>query len=179
VTDVPGAPESWGPAVVLGPEDAEDLALVEGEPTSPPLHLAFVASDPEAVDAFHAAALGSGGRDNGPPGLRERYNPPLLCRLRHRPRRAQHRSGLPRPLAVGDAEAGRAVDRSLHLAAWRSNAPADIESLLGEVQLRRIALPRTPVNNDLLAIRLAILRLASLWLALFQVGPALSSARRR
>jgi catechol 2,3-dioxygenase-like lactoylglutathione lyase family enzyme len=75
VTDVPGAPWSWGPAVVLGPPDAEDLALVEGEPTSPPLHLAFVASDPEAVRNFHAAALGSGGRDNGPPGLRERYNP--------------------------------------------------------------------------------------------------------
>jgi catechol 2,3-dioxygenase-like lactoylglutathione lyase family enzyme len=43
--------------------------------TSPPLHLALVASDPEAVDAFHAAALASGGHDNGPPGLRERYNP--------------------------------------------------------------------------------------------------------
>src|SRR5215213_9042697 len=57
VTDVPGPPESWGPAVVLGPEDAEDLALVEGEPTSPPLHLAFVASDPEAVRNFHAAAF--------------------------------------------------------------------------------------------------------------------------
>jgi catechol 2,3-dioxygenase-like lactoylglutathione lyase family enzyme len=61
VTDIPGPPESWGPAVVLGPQDAEDLALV--------------APDPEAVDAFHAAALASGGRDNGPPGLRERYNP--------------------------------------------------------------------------------------------------------
>ena len=75
VTDVTGPPESWGPAVVLGPPDAEDLALVEGEPTSPPLHLAFVASDLEAVRNFHAAALASGGRDNGPPGLRERYNP--------------------------------------------------------------------------------------------------------
>jgi catechol 2,3-dioxygenase-like lactoylglutathione lyase family enzyme len=64
VTDVPGPPESWGPAVVL----------VEGEPASA-LHLAFVASDPEAVRNFHAAALASGGRDNGPPGLRERYNP--------------------------------------------------------------------------------------------------------
>ena len=65
VNDVPGPPESWGPAVVLGPPDAEDLALVEGEPASP-LHLAFVASDPEAVRNFHAAALASGGRDNGP-----------------------------------------------------------------------------------------------------------------
>ena len=42
MTDVPGPPESWGPAVVLGPQDAEDLALVEVEPASP-LHLAFVA----------------------------------------------------------------------------------------------------------------------------------------
>lgn len=75
VTDKPGPPESsWGPAVVLGPPDAEDLALVEGEPASP-LHLAFVAPDRAAVDAFHAAALAAGGRDNGPPGLRERYNP--------------------------------------------------------------------------------------------------------
>jgi catechol 2,3-dioxygenase-like lactoylglutathione lyase family enzyme len=39
VTELPGPPESsWGPAVVLGPEDAEDLALVEGEPASP-LHI--------------------------------------------------------------------------------------------------------------------------------------------
>ena len=65
VTDVPGPPESWGPAVVLGPQDAEDLALVEGEPASP-LHLAFVAPDPEAVDAFHAAALASGGATTDP-----------------------------------------------------------------------------------------------------------------
>jgi hypothetical protein len=27
------------------------------------------------VDAFHAAALAAGGRDNGPPGIRERYHP--------------------------------------------------------------------------------------------------------
>jgi hypothetical protein len=28
-----------------------------------------------AVDAFHAAALSSGGTDNGPPGLRDDYGP--------------------------------------------------------------------------------------------------------
>ena len=58
--DVPGPPASWGPAVVLGPAGAEDLALIEGKPTSP-LHLAFVAGDAEAVDRFHAAALANGG----------------------------------------------------------------------------------------------------------------------
>ena len=72
--DVPGPPESWGPAVVLGPAGAEDLVLVEGKPTSP-LHLAFVAGDAEAVDRFHAAAVANEGRDNGSPGIRERYHP--------------------------------------------------------------------------------------------------------
>ena len=36
------------------------------------LHIAFVASRREQVDAFHRAALQAGGKDNGPPGLRPR-----------------------------------------------------------------------------------------------------------
>ncbi len=39
------------------------------------VHVAFRARDREAVDAFHAAALAHGGRDNGAPGLRPRYHP--------------------------------------------------------------------------------------------------------
>ena len=34
------------------------------------LHFCFAAPNPNAVDAFHAAALRAGGRDNGAPGLR-------------------------------------------------------------------------------------------------------------
>ena len=37
-------------------------------------HLAFQAKDKATVDAFHKAALNSGGRDNGAPGLRD-YHP--------------------------------------------------------------------------------------------------------
>lgn len=37
-------------------------------------HLAFQARDRAMVDAFHAAGLGAGGRDNGAPGLRP-YHP--------------------------------------------------------------------------------------------------------
>lgn len=37
------------------------------------LHFCFDAPTRKSVDAFHAAALKSGGRDNGPPGLREDY----------------------------------------------------------------------------------------------------------
>jgi catechol 2,3-dioxygenase-like lactoylglutathione lyase family enzyme len=38
-------------------------------------HLAFQAKDSAAVDAFHAAGLAAGGRDNGAPGLRATYHP--------------------------------------------------------------------------------------------------------
>ncbi len=38
------------------------------------VHVAFVAPDRAAVDAFHRAALAAGGRDNGAPGLRPHYH---------------------------------------------------------------------------------------------------------
>ncbi len=37
-------------------------------------HLAWKATDRAAVDAFHAAAIAAGGRDNGAPGLRPHYH---------------------------------------------------------------------------------------------------------
>jgi catechol 2,3-dioxygenase-like lactoylglutathione lyase family enzyme len=37
------------------------------------LHFCFVAPDEAAVDAFHAAAIASGGTDNGEPGIRPDY----------------------------------------------------------------------------------------------------------
>lgn len=49
--------------------------IAEGSPTSGPLHLAFTAATRAEVDAFHAAALAAGGRDNGPPGPRPHYHP--------------------------------------------------------------------------------------------------------
>jgi catechol 2,3-dioxygenase-like lactoylglutathione lyase family enzyme len=45
----------------------------DGEPMTGPLHIAFLAGSHDAVDAFHAAALQAGGKDNGSPGLRPRY----------------------------------------------------------------------------------------------------------
>jgi catechol 2,3-dioxygenase-like lactoylglutathione lyase family enzyme len=38
-------------------------------------HIAFSADGPEAVQAFHAAALANGGRDIGQPGPRAEYSP--------------------------------------------------------------------------------------------------------
>ncbi len=39
------------------------------------LHFCFVAPTRKSVDAFHAAGLKAGGRDNGKPGLRPNYGP--------------------------------------------------------------------------------------------------------
>ena len=47
----------------------------DADATTGALHVAFAAPDRATVDAFYAAALAAGGRDNGPPGLREHYHP--------------------------------------------------------------------------------------------------------
>jgi catechol 2,3-dioxygenase-like lactoylglutathione lyase family enzyme len=45
------------------------------DPEARPQHVAFRATSREMVDAFYAAAMAAGGRDNGPPGLRLDYHP--------------------------------------------------------------------------------------------------------
>jgi predicted lactoylglutathione lyase len=44
-----------------------------GGPTG--VHIALAAATRAQVDAFHAAALAAGGKDNGAPGLRPHYHP--------------------------------------------------------------------------------------------------------
>ena len=50
------------------------FSLVEDEPTQA-AHVAFPATDNATVDAFHAAAVAAGYRDNGAPGERAVYHP--------------------------------------------------------------------------------------------------------
>lgn len=45
---------------------------VSSEPV-PPMHLAFSATDVEAVEQFYAVSIAAGGRDNGAPGWRPEY----------------------------------------------------------------------------------------------------------
>lgn len=52
-----------------------DFWLNESGERGPGRHYAFVADSRAQVDAFHAAALAAGGRDNGAPGLRPHYHP--------------------------------------------------------------------------------------------------------
>ncbi|HRP79495.1 MAG TPA: VOC family protein [Aquamicrobium sp.] len=54
--------------------DKPDFWLHEGGEPGPGRHYAFTASSRAEVDAFHAAALAAGGRDNGAPGPRPHYH---------------------------------------------------------------------------------------------------------
>lgn len=54
---------------------ADEIWVDEGKPDEiSHVHLAFQARDEATVEAFHAAGLAAGGRDNGKPGLRD-YHP--------------------------------------------------------------------------------------------------------
>lgn len=59
----------------FGREGRAFLWLKAGEPGPQAVHFAFVAESREAVDAFYAAAMAAGGRDNVSPRVREEYDP--------------------------------------------------------------------------------------------------------
>lgn len=60
---VPDKPDSWG------------FWIQGGKPVPPPFHIAFCGDNRAKVRAFYEAALKAGGKDNGPPGIREAYHP--------------------------------------------------------------------------------------------------------
>jgi uncharacterized protein len=60
--------------LAFGSGESGRLIIYASERPVAGFHVAFSAPSREAVDAFHAAALGAGGRDNGAPGLRPEYH---------------------------------------------------------------------------------------------------------
>ena len=63
-TTLSGVPKLKSPDTDLVPPD-----------TASGLHFCFDAPNRKSVAAFHAAAVGAGGKDNGEPGLRADYGP--------------------------------------------------------------------------------------------------------
>jgi catechol 2,3-dioxygenase-like lactoylglutathione lyase family enzyme len=61
--------------VGLGAGDTTDLWIGQDDAVTRGVHLAFSSRDRKSVDAFHAAAVKAGGKDNGAPGLRAHYHP--------------------------------------------------------------------------------------------------------
>lgn len=63
----------------FGSLDGPQFWIGGGQPVVGRLHFAFRAASRKAVDAFHATALGMGGTDHGPPGLRPQYGEPYYA----------------------------------------------------------------------------------------------------
>jgi catechol 2,3-dioxygenase-like lactoylglutathione lyase family enzyme len=58
----------------FGDGDKGSFWIGTGSLLTGPLHVAFIAKNRAAVDAFYRAALAAGARDNGKPGLRPHYH---------------------------------------------------------------------------------------------------------
>jgi len=59
----------------MGSRDEKVFWLTRDRRASGGGHYAFRVDHREEVDAFHGAAMGAGGKDNGPPGPRPDYGP--------------------------------------------------------------------------------------------------------
>lgn len=69
-------PEQFTGGVKVGGygKQKPDFWLTESNEVGPGRHYAFIAADHAEVDAFYAAAMANGGRDNGGPGPRPHYH---------------------------------------------------------------------------------------------------------
>jgi catechol 2,3-dioxygenase-like lactoylglutathione lyase family enzyme len=70
-----GVQMEWEGYVGFGGPRKPSFWMKAGPMPQSPMHIAFVAADRPKVDAFYAAALAAGGRDDGPPGPRPHYHP--------------------------------------------------------------------------------------------------------
>jgi catechol 2,3-dioxygenase-like lactoylglutathione lyase family enzyme len=75
IMEVPGdVTESGGAAYGYGDADKPYFWIGDNERVGQGTHVAFAVESRALVDAFHAAGLAAGGKDNGAPGLRPHYH---------------------------------------------------------------------------------------------------------
>lgn len=66
---------TFGDWVGFGKDGKSFLWLTRRDPVGGSVHIAFACDRREMVDGFYEAALQSGGRDHGKPGVRQDYSP--------------------------------------------------------------------------------------------------------
>jgi catechol 2,3-dioxygenase-like lactoylglutathione lyase family enzyme len=77
--------EEWKAAGFGSDAGGSTFWISEREPYGTATHVAFACDNRATVDAFHAAALAAGGKDNGAPGIREQYHPTYYGAFVHDP----------------------------------------------------------------------------------------------
>ena len=75
MTVTPDRTEAGGTAHGFGSGGKPYFWIGDNERVGEGTHVAFAVDTRALVDAFYAAAIAAGGRDNGPPGLRPHYHP--------------------------------------------------------------------------------------------------------
>jgi catechol 2,3-dioxygenase-like lactoylglutathione lyase family enzyme len=73
--EFPASVTGNGDVAGFGADEKPFFWISQGERTAPHLHVAFRAESRAQVEAFFAAAIAAGGKDNGGPGVRELYHP--------------------------------------------------------------------------------------------------------
>jgi catechol 2,3-dioxygenase-like lactoylglutathione lyase family enzyme len=74
-TVTPEQSEAGGTAHGFGSNGKPYFWIGDNERVGEGTHVAFAVETRALVDAYYAAAMAAGGRDNGPPGLRPHYHP--------------------------------------------------------------------------------------------------------
>jgi catechol 2,3-dioxygenase-like lactoylglutathione lyase family enzyme len=67
--------ENDAPAAGFGANGKPDFWIGGEGGLNKPVHIAIMAKDRAAVDAFYRTAIAAGAKDNGPPGIRAHYHP--------------------------------------------------------------------------------------------------------
>jgi catechol 2,3-dioxygenase-like lactoylglutathione lyase family enzyme len=75
MTVTPEQTEAGGTALGFGKDGKPFFWIGDNERVGEGTHVAFVADTRDQVDAFYQAAMRTGGRDNGAPGIRAHYHP--------------------------------------------------------------------------------------------------------
>lgn len=75
MTATPDQTIAGGTAHGFGSDGKPYFWVGDNEAVGEGTHIAFQASSRAEVDAFYAAAMAAGARDNGAPGLRPQYHP--------------------------------------------------------------------------------------------------------
>lgn len=75
MTVTPEQAKAGGTAIGFGKDSNPFFWIGDNEEVGEGTHVAFTADSRDQVDAFYKAALATGGRDNGAPGIREHYHP--------------------------------------------------------------------------------------------------------
>jgi catechol 2,3-dioxygenase-like lactoylglutathione lyase family enzyme len=75
MTVTPEQTEAGGTVPGFGRDGNPFFWVGDNERVGEGTHVAFAVATRTEVEAFHAAALAAGGRDNGGPGLRPHYGP--------------------------------------------------------------------------------------------------------